>query len=384
MTMQMPLAAADGLGNGSENGGAATSSSNGNGEDATVELPTANKMAKLLQSVTSTASATAPASAARGADTSVSTAFMCLRAMGACYPTCMTDTHVDYQFADDVLVNQKERRRRSSVVEDAAEDKKDDNIVETAPEVDTLTEQLDVTLDLEEIGQNYAMEQAPSSIEVDYEDNGCATNALHLLDGSAKGDCSAAACKPLEIAAVASPNPAEDNNEAPVSASRQRRRSRTGSLTGNQQQPLSSRRGKTTIIQSTSVSVEDNRSVVQPASEDSSYKKAQTEEAEPGRCSTTRKLCLCEVQLHKSAESCWLVANKSVYDVTGLLSFHPAGLKSILRKAGGPDCTQDMKFHSKGARKLLEQCFIGKLQPCGDEGAGAADDRGLNASCTIM
>jgi hypothetical protein len=99
------------------------------------------------------------------------------------------------------------------------------------------------------------------------------------------------------------------------------------------------------------------------------------------RCSKIHKLCLCEVRLHQSMESCWLVANGNVYDVTGVVSVHPAGPNSILRKAGGPDCTQDMKFHSKMARKILHKCFIGKLQPCGPS---IQDENKYQASCTIM
>lgn len=39
----------------------------------------------------------------------------------------------------------------------------------------------------------------------------------------------------------------------------------------------------------------------------------------------------CEVRRHCTAESCWLVAGKDVFDVTKFLSRHPAGTKSIAR-----------------------------------------------------
>ncbi|OQS06692.1 hypothetical protein THRCLA_01269 [Thraustotheca clavata] len=95
------------------------------------------------------------------------------------------------------------------------------------------------------------------------------------------------------------------------------------------------------------------------------------------RCTSYEKLCLCEVKRHRSATSCWLVANGIVYDVTDIMNQHPAGTKCILRKAGGEDCTKDMKFHSKAARNCWSKCQIGKLQPCGE-------DNDTGTSCLIM
>lgn len=100
----------------------------------------------------------------------------------------------------------------------------------------------------------------------------------------------------------------------------------------------------------------------------------------PERCSGLHKLCLCEVRNHRGVDSCWIVSKKNVYDVTGLLMAHPGGSKSILRKAGGMDCTKDMNFHSKKARKTLEKCFIGKLQPCVESNT-ATDNQ---YACSIM
>ncbi|KDO21883.1 hypothetical protein SPRG_12385 [Saprolegnia parasitica CBS 223.65] len=86
------------------------------------------------------------------------------------------------------------------------------------------------------------------------------------------------------------------------------------------------------------------------------------------RCTSYEKLCLCEVKQHRSASSCWLVANGIVYDVTDC----------ILRKSGGVDCAQDMKFHSKAAQNCWSKCKIGMLQPCGD--VPEAND----SACAIM
>ncbi|RHY18872.1 hypothetical protein DYB25_013577 [Aphanomyces astaci] len=98
------------------------------------------------------------------------------------------------------------------------------------------------------------------------------------------------------------------------------------------------------------------------------------------RCSDRVKLCLCEVKRHRSLTSCWLVANGIVYDVTNVIQQHPAGTKCILRKAGGVDCTQDLRFHSKDAQRCWKQCAIGKFLPCGDDNGGDA----AQGSCSIM
>jgi cytochrome b involved in lipid metabolism len=71
-----------------------------------------------------------------------------------------------------------------------------------------------------------------------------------------------------------------------------------------------------------------------------------------------------------------LVAGDTIYDATGFLHTHPGGVESILRKAGGAsDCTRDFEFHSKGARKLLNNSIVGKLRPCpGDSFSPAAKE----------
>lgn len=68
-----------------------------------------------------------------------------------------------------------------------------------------------------------------------------------------------------------------------------------------------------------------------------------------------------EVCKHSSRESAWLVAGREVYDVTSFLDEHPAGANAILRKAGGYDCTYDMKMHSSGAQKIWQSFLIGRL-----------------------
>eukprot|EP01099_Mayorella_cantabrigiensis_P008484 TRINITY_DN7974_c0_g1_i1.p1 TRINITY_DN7974_c0_g1~~TRINITY_DN7974_c0_g1_i1.p1 ORF type:complete len:111 (-),score=29.26 TRINITY_DN7974_c0_g1_i1:183-470(-) len=67
-----------------------------------------------------------------------------------------------------------------------------------------------------------------------------------------------------------------------------------------------------------------------------------------------------EVKQHNTKESCWLIVEKRVYDVTSWLPKHPAGPNSILRHAG-TDSTEDFGFHSTSAQKLWQKYWIGVL-----------------------
>ena len=75
-------------------------------------------------------------------------------------------------------------------------------------------------------------------------------------------------------------------------------------------------------------------------------------------------ITLAEVQSHNNIEDgVWIVCGTSVYDVTDYMGHHPGGIKSILRRSGGADCTRDMKFHSLNAVKLWKSMKIGYLVP---------------------
>eukprot|EP00667_Euglena_gracilis_P019881 EG_transcript_21384 len=70
-----------------------------------------------------------------------------------------------------------------------------------------------------------------------------------------------------------------------------------------------------------------------------------------------------EVRKHNSAESCWVVADGLVFDVTDFLPLHPAGVNSILMRAG-QDATRDYRFHnSKSRNEIWMQYCIGSLAP---------------------
>lgn len=71
-----------------------------------------------------------------------------------------------------------------------------------------------------------------------------------------------------------------------------------------------------------------------------------------------------ELRRHNSLENgVWIVCGTSVYDVTDYVEHHPGGIKSILRRSGGADCTRDMNFHSTKAVKLWKSMKIGYLVP---------------------
>lgn len=297
--------------------------------------------------------------------------------MGQCYPKCMTQV----DGVDDGRILPGTRAKRSSkqrtnlgsmkkAVEsnNNANDNECDN---SCLDFSAIGRAMDA-LDLEELASddivNGLLEQPPKSIVVDYEE--APEIEQHRPRQNSVSDCARDACRPLDNE-YAQQNPAEelfsiDAKSTPLTPGRRRSRQDSfgnGSSNNNNFSTNSSvttpRRGKSVIL--------ENAKVVQQEPVSPLTDTDVSESDADLRCSSVPKLCLCEVKLHMTRDSCWLVANHEVYDVTGILDVHPGGPRSILRKAGGPDCTQDMKFHTKNARKMLDKCFIGKLQPCGDE-----------------
>lgn len=68
-----------------------------------------------------------------------------------------------------------------------------------------------------------------------------------------------------------------------------------------------------------------------------------------------------EIRQHNTSQSCWLVVNGRVYDVTPMLRVHPAGAACILRNAG-TDATLHYEFHSRAAHRLWAKYEIGRLE----------------------
>ena len=70
-----------------------------------------------------------------------------------------------------------------------------------------------------------------------------------------------------------------------------------------------------------------------------------------------------EIQKHNNIDSCWIVINKKVYDVTSYLKreLHPGG-NEVLFKYGGKDATPNFTdIHSKDAWLMLHEYYIGDV-----------------------
>jgi len=68
-----------------------------------------------------------------------------------------------------------------------------------------------------------------------------------------------------------------------------------------------------------------------------------------------------EVNKHNTNESCWIVANNNVYDVTKFITSHPGGKFAIFSKAG-KDVTKYFRWHSGHAKGLWQSYKIGELK----------------------
>ena len=78
-------------------------------------------------------------------------------------------------------------------------------------------------------------------------------------------------------------------------------------------------------------------------------------------------LTMDELAKHDSANSCWLLINGKIYDVTSFIAAHPGGDMTILNSCG-TDATQayDTKGgrgrpHSATANDMLQQYYLGDL-----------------------
>lgn len=88
-----------------------------------------------------------------------------------------------------------------------------------------------------------------------------------------------------------------------------------------------------------------------------------------------------EVRRHASADSCWLVIDGRVLDVTVFLDDHP-GLDDVLLAAAGGDATAAFEeaSHSHAARSMLADYDIGRLV---GGGGGAAEGGGEEAPVAV-
>ncbi|KAF8775615.1 hypothetical protein HU200_004392 [Digitaria exilis] len=78
----------------------------------------------------------------------------------------------------------------------------------------------------------------------------------------------------------------------------------------------------------------------------------------------TKLYSMKEAALHNTPEDCWVVVDGKIYDVTKYLEDHPGGA-DVLLEATGKDATEefDDAGHSKSAKELMQDYFIGELDP---------------------
>lgn len=84
-----------------------------------------------------------------------------------------------------------------------------------------------------------------------------------------------------------------------------------------------------------------------------------------------------EVAKHNSEDSAWIVVDGRVYDATPYLDDHPGGAASIVMNAGDDATEEFMAIHSAGAKKMLEDYYIGELE---EEAAPEAKPKPMHIS----
>jgi cytochrome b involved in lipid metabolism len=100
-------------------------------------------------------------------------------------------------------------------------------------------------------------------------------------------------------------------------------------------------------------------------------------------------LDMTEIAKHNSVQSCWLLINNKVYDVTSYFGMHPGGAQTIL-----PTCGQDAttayatkgrnngRDHSSQAYSLLTQYYIGDFKQTINNSASGKTNNTSQASAT--
>uniref|UniRef100_A0A1I7Z2I0 Cytochrome b5 heme-binding domain-containing protein n=1 Tax=Steinernema glaseri TaxID=37863 RepID=A0A1I7Z2I0_9BILA len=81
-----------------------------------------------------------------------------------------------------------------------------------------------------------------------------------------------------------------------------------------------------------------------------------------------------EVAQHNTAESCWIIMDDKVYDLTKFLQEHPGGDEVIVEQAGA-DATESFNDvgHSSDARAMADDYLIGRLPAEECQGADVTD-----------
>ncbi len=86
----------------------------------------------------------------------------------------------------------------------------------------------------------------------------------------------------------------------------------------------------------------------------------------PAQTPSENSYSLAEIEKHGSAESCWMIIEGKVYDITRYVDRHPSR-PEVLLKYCGKEATQGFNTkdrgrpHSARARRLLEEFYIGRV-----------------------
>lgn len=93
------------------------------------------------------------------------------------------------------------------------------------------------------------------------------------------------------------------------------------------------------------------------------FKNQPAQEQAASTVDTIQEYTMEEVKAHNTKDSCWLVMEGNVYDVTKFLDDHPGGANLILDETG-KDATEafDDAEHSKKAQNKRKEFLIGKLK----------------------
>ncbi len=76
-----------------------------------------------------------------------------------------------------------------------------------------------------------------------------------------------------------------------------------------------------------------------------------------------------QVAKHDTEDSCWVIINGRVFDVTTFLYDHPGGIDMLLDHAGDVDASQEFARvnHSTKARYMMDNYCIGLLEENDEE-----------------
>jgi cytochrome b involved in lipid metabolism len=74
-----------------------------------------------------------------------------------------------------------------------------------------------------------------------------------------------------------------------------------------------------------------------------------------------KKYSVEDVKVHDSKESCWVIVNKNVYDVTKLLNSHSGGFRVLFSYAASDATEAFEKHHNNKHKTILNTYLIGYI-----------------------